>query len=66
MNGYKLTKVFRIDNNLVIGDSIEDAVQTYKSYMNDDFIEIKSVELISGDMLGMNTNAIIKDVNTNS
>jgi hypothetical protein len=66
MNGYKLTKVFRIDNNLVIGDSIEDAVQTYKSYMNDDFIEIKSVELISGDMLGMNTNAIIKDVSTNS
>lgn len=34
--------------------------------MNDDFIEIKSVELISGDMLGMNTNAIIKDVSTNS
>lgn len=66
MNGYKLTKVFRIDNNLVIGDSIEDAVQTYKSYMNDNFIEIKSVELISGDMLGMNTNAIIKDVSTNS
>ena len=66
MNGYKLTKVFRIDNNLVIGDSIEDAVQTYKSYMNDDFIEIKNVELISGDMLGMNTNAIIKDVITNS
>lgn len=66
MNGYKLTKVFRIDNNLVIGDSIEDAVQTYKSYMNDDFIEVKSVELISGDMLGMNTNAIIKDVSTNS
>lgn len=66
MNGYKLTKVFRIDNNLVIGDSIEDAVQTYKSYMNDDFIEIKSVELISGDMLGMNTSAIIKDVSTNS
>ena len=66
MNGYKLTKVFRIDNNLVIGDSIEDAVQTYKSYMNDNFIEIKSVELVSGDMLGMNTSAIIKDVNTNS
>lgn len=66
MNGYKLTKVFRIDLNLVIGDSIEDAIQTYKSYMNDDFMEIKSVELISGDMLGMNTNAIIKDVSTNS
>ena len=66
MNGYKLTKVFRIDSNLVIGDSIEDAVQTYKSYINDDFIEIKSVELISGDMLGMNTSAIIKDVSTNS
>lgn len=66
MNGYKLTKVFRIDNNLVIGDSIEDAVQTYKSYMNDNFIEIKSVELVSGDMLGMNTSAIIKDVSTNS
>jgi len=66
MNGYKLTKVFRIDSNLVIGNSIEDAIQTYKSYMNDDFIEIKSVELISGDMLGMNTNAIIKDVSTNS
>ncbi len=66
MNGYKLTKVFKIDNNLVIGDSIEDAIQTYKSYMNYDFIEIKSVELISGDMLGMNTSAIIKDVSTNS
>jgi len=66
MRAYKLTKVFRIDNNLVIGDSIEDAIQTYKSYINDDFIEIKSIELISGDMLGMNTNAIIKDVSTNS
>ena len=66
MNGYKLTKVFRIDYNLVIGDSIEDAIQTYKSYINDDFIEIKSVELVSGDTLGMNTNAIIKDVSTNS
>ena len=61
MNGCKLTKVFRIDNNLVIGDSIEEAIKVYKSYINDDFIEIKSVESVSGDMLGMNTSAIIKE-----
>lgn len=61
MNGYRLTKVFKIDNNLVIGDSIEDAIQLYKSYINDDFIEIKNVEAVSGDMFGLNTGAIIKE-----
>lgn len=61
MNGCKLTKVFKIDNQLVVADSIEEAINVYKRYINDEWVEIKNIGLITGDSLGLNTNAIIKE-----
>jgi len=61
MNGCRITKVFKIDNQLVIADSIEEAIHTYKKYLNDDCIEIKNIGLITGDSLGMMNTAIIEE-----
>ncbi len=62
MKRWKFTKVFRIDNRLVIGDSIEDAISVYKSYINDSSIEIRRIEALSS-FIGetTNTDAIIEE-----
>ena len=62
MKKWKFTKVFRIDNRLVIGDSIEDAISVYKSYINDSSIEIRRIEALSS-FIGetTNTDAIIEE-----
>ena len=61
MNGCRLTKVFKIDSQLVVADSIEEAIHVYKRYINDEWIEIKNIGLITGDSLGLNTNAITEE-----
>ena len=59
MNGCKLTKVFRFNNEqLVIGDSIEKAIAVYRQYYKDKFVEIKSIEAVHGDSFGLSDGAL--------
>ena len=66
MNGWKLMNVYKMDGHLVIGHSLEDAIATFKLYINDNFYEIQNIELVTGDYLGLNKNAIIRDESTSS
>lgn len=60
MNGCKLTKVFRFNNEqLVVGDSIEDAIAVFRKYYSGKFVEIKSVEAVHGDSFGLSDGALI-------
>ena len=59
MNGCKMTKVFRFNNEqLVIGDTMEDAISVFRKYYNGSFAEIKSIEAVYGDSCGLNDSAL--------
>lgn len=60
MKKWRLTKVFRIDDHLVVADSIEKAIKLYKSYMDDEYITIKHIETVFGDYSGIQDGAIIE------
>jgi len=63
MNGWTLTKVWEIDQRLVVARTIEDAVKLYKTYMGKDYRgEPKSVVGISNSVcLCKNYEALIED-----
>lgn len=61
MNGWALKKVYKINNQLAIGENIEDAIEVYRLYMNDSNVEINSIELVYGDGLGLNSDAICRE-----
>lgn len=57
-NGCRLTKVFRFNNEqLVVGDSIEDAIAVFRKYY--DVVSISSVEAVYGDSCCLSDSAII-------
>lgn len=59
MNGCKMTKVFRFNNEqLVIGDTMEDAISVFRKYYNGSLVEIKSIEVVHGDSCGLNDSAL--------
>lgn len=59
-NGCRLTKVFRFNNEqLVVGDSIEDAIAVFRKYYDGKFVVINSVEAVYGDSCGLSDSAII-------
>ena len=59
-NGCKLTKVFRFNHEqLVVGDSIEDAIAVFRKYYDEKFVEISSIEAVYGDSCGLSDSAII-------
>ena len=54
-----MTKVFRFNNEqLVIGDTMEDAISVFRKYYNGSFVEIKSIEAVHGDSFGLNDSAL--------
>lgn len=60
MNGCKLTKVFRFNNEqLVIGDSLEEAIVVFRKYYSGKFVEIKNVEAVHGDSFGLSDSALM-------
>ena len=62
LRGCKFTKVFRFNNDqLVVADSLEDAVATFRKYYEDKFVPIKCVEAVYGDSFGLSDYALIYD-----
>ena len=54
-----MTKVFRFNNEqLVIGDTMEDAISVFRKYYNGSFVEIKSIEAVHGDSFGLSDSAL--------
>lgn len=61
MNGWKFTRVWRIDNKLVVADTVEDATATYKTYMGKNCDEPTLIIAIGTDTLLKDYDAIIKE-----
>lgn len=65
MNGYTLTRVWEIDGQLVIADTIEEAIALYKTYIGKDYynepISVKGVHSDSYPVSQMDYAAIIKE-----
>lgn len=62
MNGWKLIRVWQIDNKLVVANTIEDAIATYKTYMGKDYCdEPTQIFAIGADTLLRDYDAIIKE-----
>lgn len=58
MNGWTTTKVFDIDGHLVVADSIEEAIELFRIYVDNGFDprSVSSVKSCTGDY-----GAIIKE-----
>ena len=62
MNGYRLTRVWKIDNRLVVADSVEDAMALMRQYMREYALyQPSSIEAVRTDYLCPNYDAIIKE-----
>lgn len=66
MNGYKTTRVWIIDNKLVVADTIEDAISLYKKYYNNHYTssispDIKNVKAVGNASMVRDYDAIIKE-----
>lgn len=62
MNGWTLTKVWQVDHKLVVADTINEAVELFKAYMeNND--EPLSIQAISTSRALTDYNALIKEEN---
>ena len=62
MNGWRLTKVWQVDHKLVVADTIQEAVELFKSYMGKDYNdEPYSVRAISTDSALSDFNVLIKE-----
>lgn len=66
MNGYKTTRVWIVDNKLVVADTIEDAISLYKKYYNNHYAttissDITNVEAVGNASMLRDYEAIIKE-----
>lgn len=62
MNGWTVTRVWQVDNKLVVAKTIEDAVALFKTYMGKEFMdEPKNVRAIGTDNYIANYDALIKE-----
>ena len=50
MNGWTITKVFRVNGKLTVADTIEQAIELYRKYASPNTVEITSVEQVTGGM----------------
>lgn len=48
MNGCKLTRVYRINSKLVVGDDVEDAIKVFRDWSSPCNVTIETVELVFG------------------
>ena len=62
MNGWRLTMVWQVDHKLVVADTIQEAVELFKSYMGKDYNdEPHSVRAISTDSALSDFYVLIKE-----
>ena len=62
MNGWDLTKVWQVDQKLVVAKTIEDAITLFKTYMGEDYRdEPKKVRAVGSDNFIVDYNALIKE-----
>lgn len=62
MKGWTLTRVWQVDQQLVVAKTIEDAVALFKTYMDKDLMdEPKNVRAIGTDTYIANYDALIKE-----
>ena len=61
MNGWSLTRVYRINGKLVIGDDVDDAIKAYRQWCMNDPVTIESVELVFCGAGNMDCDAVIAD-----
>lgn len=61
MNGWTITKVFRVNGKLTVADTIEKAIELYRKYASPNEVEITSVEQVKGGLMA-NDGAITVDV----
>ena len=58
---WKLTKVYEINNHLVVADSAEEAIEVYKNYLSPAELSIEELKLVKSSGYIQNENAIIKE-----
>ena len=62
MNGWTLTRVWQVNNKLVVAETIEDAIVLFKTYMGKDLLgEPKNVKAIGSDNCMADYDALIKE-----
>lgn len=62
MNGWTLTRVWQVDNELVVAKTIEEAIELFKTYMGKEFRdEPKNIRAIGTDNYIADYNALIKE-----
>lgn len=60
MNGYKLTRIWVVNNKMVVAYTIEEAIELYRKYVNTEVeVEVETVELLRRNVT--NYMAIISD-----
>lgn len=65
MNGWTLTRVWQVDNKLVVADTIEEAIALFKTWMGKDYKdEPESVKAIRTDSYLKEYAALIKEQTT--
>lgn len=61
MNGWTLTKVYRINGKLVVADGMEDAIKVYRDWCSPTPVTIEKAGLVFGDSANMDCDAVIAD-----
>ena len=62
MDGQTLTKVWQVENKLIVAETIEDAIALFKIYKGKNFIdEPKNVRAIGSDNYIVDYEALIKE-----
>lgn len=62
MNGWTLTRVWQVDNTLVVAKTIEEAIALFKTYMGKELTgEPKNIRAIGSDNYIADYNALIKE-----
>ena len=65
MNGWTLTRVWQVDNKLVVADTIEEAIALFKTWMGKDYKdEPESVKAIRTDSYLKEYAALFKEQTT--
>lgn len=57
---WKLTKVYEINNHLVVADNAEDAIELYKNYLLPAEAPIEELKLVKSSGYIQNENALAK------
>ena len=62
MNGWTITKVFRVNGKLTVARTIEEAIALYRVFAAPDTVEIRSVEQVTTGACGIDGDALTVDV----